>query len=138
MVYCVPVLVPVRASPVPSGCAKERKKENRQPKGGMGQLFFFEHRELFFSAWQDSVLQLGIVSSYPSRGGIKVCSRPLWGLISAGYQGSIGGRAAKRQFTPRTEDRALPRMVRAGVSFKLFALPPYPRAISALLAQRIA
>ena len=57
---------------------------------------------------QDSVLQLGIVSSYPSRGGIKVCSRPLWGLISAGYQGIIGGRAAKRQFTPRTEDRALP------------------------------
>ena len=45
--------------------------------------------------------RLGIVSSYPSRGGIKVCSRPLWGLISAGYQGIIGGRAAKRQFTPR-------------------------------------
>ena len=42
---------------------------------------------------------------YPSRGGIKVCSRPLWGLISAGYQGIIGGRAAKRQFTPRTEVR---------------------------------
>ena len=29
--YGVPVLVPVRASPVPSV-----KKENRQPKGGMG------------------------------------------------------------------------------------------------------
>ena len=57
---------------------------------------------------QDSVLQLGIVSLDPSRGGIKVCSRPLWGLISAGYQGIIGGRAAKRQFTLLTEDRALP------------------------------
>ena len=33
---------------------------------------------------------------------------PLWGLISAGYQGIIGGRAAKRQFTLLTEDRALP------------------------------
>ena len=29
----VPVLVPVRASPVPSVV---KKKENRQPKGGMG------------------------------------------------------------------------------------------------------
>jgi len=29
--FCVPVLVPVRASPVP-----KEKKENRQPKGGMG------------------------------------------------------------------------------------------------------
>ena len=44
----------------------------------------------------------GIVSLCCSQGGIKVCSRPLWGPISAGYQGIIGGRAAKRQFTPRT------------------------------------
>ena len=62
-----------------------------------------ENLERQESGEQDSVLQLGIVSSYCSRGGIKVCSRPLWGLISAGYQGIIGGRAAKRQFTPRTE-----------------------------------
>ena len=55
---------------------------------------------------------------------------PLWGLISAGYQGIIGGRAAKRQFTPRAAAAAP--AAAAGPSNATTA------AISALLTQRIA
>ena len=90
----------------------------------------------------DSTLQLGIVSLYPSRGGIKVCSRPLWGLISAGYQGIIGGRAAKRQFTTRTEDRALPHGPRRyhsnSLRFRRTRAPLAPSSPSALLSGALA
>jgi len=91
---------------------------------------------------QDSTLQLGIVSSYASRGGIRVCSRPLWGPISAGYQGIIGGRAAKRQFTPRTEDRALPhgppRYHSNSLRFRRTRAPLAPSSPSALLSGALA
>jgi len=61
--------------------------------------------------------------SHYSRGGIKVCSRPLWGPISAG---SRYHRRPRSEATIHTSRGPSPPAWCAPVSFKLCALPPYP------------
>ena len=83
------------------------------------------------------VLQLGIVSSMllegVSRYALGLCGDP--SRLGIKVSSAAAQRSDNSHLAPRTEPSPA---WSAPVSFKLFALPPYPRAISALLAQRIA